>query len=54
MQRNIEHEHGPENTEHCRVVSKAVSLSGLETSQLLPRSQKSNRTIPTVGQPNGG
>lgn len=37
MQRNIEHEHGPENTERCRVALEAVSLSGLETSQLLPR-----------------
>lgn len=37
MQRNIEHEHGPKNTERCRVVLEAVSLSHLETSQLLPR-----------------
>lgn len=37
MQRNIEHELDPKNTERCRVVPEAVSLSLPETSQLLPR-----------------
>lgn len=37
MQRNIEHEHFPKNTERCRVVVEAASLSHPETSQLLPR-----------------
>lgn len=37
MQRNSEHELDPKNTERCRVVPEAVSLSLPETSQLLPR-----------------
>lgn len=35
----FEHEHDPINTERCRVAVEAVSLSRLETNQLLPRRQ---------------
>lgn len=44
MQRNIEHEHGPKNTERCRVVSKLFPCLASKQASFFPAELQSNNS----------